>query len=104
VIGHLIEEEFHMASRAKAIVAILVVLGVAGCDKEKQVARTGTEPARAQNPPSQPKVTLLRTPHGDIRPQAVLDAKGTLHLIYFKGDNAGAGDLFYVRREPDAAD
>jgi hypothetical protein len=28
-----------------------------------------------------------------------VDAKGTLHLIYFKGADAGAGDLFYVRRE-----
>jgi hypothetical protein len=38
-------------------------------------------------------------PNGGIQPQAVADAKGTVHLIYFKGDNAGAGDLFYVRRE-----
>jgi hypothetical protein len=38
-------------------------------------------------------------PNGGIQPQAVADAKGILHLIYFKGDNAGAGDLFYVRRE-----
>jgi hypothetical protein len=28
-----------------------------------------------------------------------VDGKGTLHLIYFKGDKANAGDLFYVRRE-----
>jgi hypothetical protein len=27
-----------------------------------------------------------------------VDANGTLHLIYFKGDDADAGDLFYVRR------
>lgn len=44
------------------------------------------------------KVTVLKTPNGGIQPQAVSDAKGTLHLIYFKGD-AGAGDLFYVRQE-----
>jgi hypothetical protein len=47
---------------------------------------------------AEPKVTVLKTPNGGIQPQAVVDAKGTLHLIYFKGD-AGAGDLFYVRRE-----
>jgi hypothetical protein len=29
-----------------------------------------------------------------------VDAKGTLHLNYFKGNDATAGDLFYVRREP----
>ncbi len=44
-------------------------------------------------------VALLRVPNGGIQPQAVVDAKGTLHLIYFKGDDPGAGDLFYVRRE-----
>jgi hypothetical protein len=43
------------------------------------------------------KVTVLRVPNGGIQPQAALDAKGTLHLIYFKGD-AGAGDLYYVKR------
>ena len=42
-------------------------------------------------------VTLLKTPHGGIQPQAVMDASGTLHLIYFKGEPR-AGDLFYVRR------
>ncbi|HET6575772.1 MAG TPA: hypothetical protein VFG68_19380 [Fimbriiglobus sp.] len=46
-------------------------------------------------------VTTLRTPDVGIQPQAVADAKGTLHLIYFKGD-VSAGDLFYVRREAGA--
>jgi hypothetical protein len=43
------------------------------------------------------KVSVLRTPDGGIQPQAVVDDKGTLHLLYFKGD-AGAGDLFYFKR------
>ncbi|MBA3710436.1 MAG: hypothetical protein H0W83_16655 [Planctomycetes bacterium] len=42
-------------------------------------------------------VTLERTPGGGIEPQAIMDAKGTLHLIYFTGD-AAKGDAFYVRR------
>jgi hypothetical protein len=46
------------------------------------------------------KPTVLRTPDRGIQPQAVVDAKGVLHLIYFKGKEA-EGDLFYVRREPD---
>jgi hypothetical protein len=95
-------------------VAILVV-GFADCNKlhpanEGQPAAAWTEQAEAQKPvPEFPtkdatseragEVTLLRVPNGGIQPQAVSDAKGTLHLIYFKGDNAGAGDLFYVRRE-----
>lgn len=44
------------------------------------------------------KVSLQRVPNGGIQPQAVVDAKGVVHLIYFKGE-AGAGDLFYVRRD-----
>ena len=43
------------------------------------------------------QVRLVKTPNGGIQPQALVDSKGTLHLIYFKGDPA-AGDLFYVRR------
>jgi hypothetical protein len=45
------------------------------------------------------KVALVRTPHGGIQPQAVVDAKGGLHLVYFSGEPAG-GDVYYVRREP----
>jgi hypothetical protein len=45
-----------------------------------------------------PRVTVVKTPQGGIQPQALMDGRGTLHLLYFKGDSA-AGDLFYVRRE-----
>lgn len=41
-------------------------------------------------------VRLLRTPEGGIQPQAVTDAQGEVHLLYFKGE-AKAGNLFYVR-------
>ena len=44
------------------------------------------------------RVTVLRTPDGGIQPQAVIDAKGVIHLIYFKG-NPFEGDLFF-RRAP----
>ncbi len=44
------------------------------------------------------KVNLMRTPNGGIQPQAVMDANGSLHLVYFAGE-PGAGDIFYVRRE-----
>jgi hypothetical protein len=47
---------------------------------------------------SGPPVTLMRVPNGGIQPQSVLDSQGTLHLIYFNGE-AGAGDVFYVRRD-----
>ncbi len=46
-----------------------------------------------------PRVELVRVPNGGIQPQAMVDGKGAVHLIYFKGE-AKAGDIFYVRQEP----
>lgn len=46
-----------------------------------------------------PQVQLLRTPQDGIQPQAVVDNRGVVHLIYFKGESEG-GDIFYVRQEP----
>lgn len=51
---------------------------------------------RAEEP--SPKVKLVRTPDHGIQPQAVVDAKGAVHLIYFKG-TPGHGDIFYVRAD-----
>ncbi len=45
---------------------------------------------------------VLRTPDRGIQPQAVVDAQGVLHMIYYKGKDT-EGDLYYVRRDPDAA-
>jgi hypothetical protein len=53
----------------------------------------------ANSSASLPKVRTTKTPNGGIQPQAVLDAKGRLHLIYFKGEPA-AGDLYYLRHDP----
>ncbi len=50
---------------------------------------------QAQGPAA--KVNLLRTPNGGIQPQALLDERGTLHLIYLSGE-ASASDVFYVQR------
>jgi hypothetical protein len=50
-----------------------------------------------------PRVEHLAVPDGGIQPQAAIDSRGTIHLIYYKGPASG-GDLFYVRRGPgDAA-
>src|SRR6185295_8394760 len=46
------------------------------------------------------KVKLVRVPDGGIQPQAVVDVKGVVHLVYFKGE-AKADDLFYVRQGPE---
>lgn len=42
------------------------------------------------------RVSLVKTPGGGIQPQAVVDARGTIHLLYFAGPPA-AGDLYYSR-------
>lgn len=39
---------------------------------------------------------LIRVPHGGIQPEAVLDARRVLHVLYFAGEPR-AGDLFYVQ-------
>jgi hypothetical protein len=43
------------------------------------------------------RVEVVKTPDGGIQPQAVVDSKGTVHLIFFRGDPSH-GDLFYARR------
>jgi hypothetical protein len=45
------------------------------------------------------QVEVVRTPNEGIQPQAAVDAKGVLHLMYYKGA-AGGGDLFYARQQP----
>lgn len=49
------------------------------------------------------RVQLIRTPDGGLQPQAVIDDRGTAHLIYYKGE-AGGGDIFYVTRAAGAGD
>jgi len=46
-----------------------------------------------------PPIQLLRTPDNGIQPQATVDSKGVVHLIFYKGES-GAGDIFYARQEP----
>ena len=47
------------------------------------------------------QVVVMKTPDGGIQPRATVDARGTLHLLYFKGE-ALAGDLYYESREAGA--
>ena len=61
-------------------------------------------PTRLAAPPARGAyIQLLRTPNSGIQPQTVVDASGTVHMIYFKGD-AKAGDIEYVRRAAGSAD
>jgi hypothetical protein len=45
---------------------------------------------------ARPVVTLVRVPGNGIQPEAVVDRRGVLHVLYFAGE-ARAGNLFYVR-------
>jgi hypothetical protein len=65
-------------------------VGCSGQGQQRAEGTTGAEPSS--------KVTLLRVPDRGIQPQVVVDAKGTVHMVYFKGE-AGSGNLFYVRSE-----
>lgn len=44
------------------------------------------------------KVNLARVPDGGIQPQVAVDAKGVVHLAYYKGDPTH-GDVYYVRSQ-----
>jgi hypothetical protein len=44
------------------------------------------------------QVSVQKTPGDGIQPQAVLDEKGNLHLLYYQGEAKG-GNLVYVRRD-----
>lgn len=61
---------------------------------------TATMPLPSVSQPAQPaanQVRVIRAPNSGLQPQALLDERGTLHLIYLAGE-PGASDVFYVRR------
>lgn len=49
------------------------------------------------------RVKLLRVPNNGLQPQAAMDERGALHLIYFTGE-PGGGDIYYVRRDAGSAE
>src|SRR5438552_781501 len=44
------------------------------------------------------RVRVLKAPDGGIQPQAAIDAKGTVHLVYFRGE---PGRRMWVARSTD---
>src|SRR5262245_36810755 len=85
-----------LLTKLKAVTVVLAGLAVAavglgvladpGLAPAPPAARAGEEPKKAEQAS---KVTLLRVPEKGIQPQAVVDAKGVLHLIYFRGEPRG---------------
>lgn len=77
---------FPLARPGLALLTGLVVL-TSGCPAAGVVDAAAAE-----------RVSLVRTPGGGIQPQAAVDARGNVHLVYLKGDPRAA-DIFYVRQE-----
>lgn len=48
-------------------------------------------------------VRLVRTPENGLQPQVAVDGKGTVHMVYFRGEPM-AGDICYVRRKAGEAE
>jgi hypothetical protein len=48
---------------------------------------------------SEDLVQTIKTPNGGLQPQAAVDSKGVLHLVYLYGDPAAA-EVGYVRKAP----
>jgi hypothetical protein len=59
------------------------------------IACTGLAAVTTPGRPRLSDVIARRVPDGGIQPRAMLDQRGILHLLYFKGDPAG-GDLYYT--------
>ena len=51
--------------------------------------------------PAAEKIAIKKTPNDGIQPKLARDSRGTLHLIYFKGDPMG-GNVYYVNQKPGA--
>jgi hypothetical protein len=84
-----------LLSNQKTVAAVLLgvaalTLGVGGLTSA--VTAKPAEGEAAHQP------ALLRVPDHGIQPQVAVDGKGTVHLIYFKGE-PGGGDIFYARSE-----
>ena len=65
----------------RAIALVIVVTGMGGFARPERVDRTA--------------VTVSRLADGGIQPQVVVDDRGDVHVLYFRGEPAH-GDLFYV--------
>jgi hypothetical protein len=87
--------------------AVVFLVAFAGCNnvnpgEESSASAVDESGQKHDRHAKSTAVTLLRVPDGGIQPQAVADARGTIHLVYIKGDKPGAADLFYVRRDAGA--
>src|SRR5689334_8382176 len=45
-----------------------------------------------------PAITIMRVPDGGVQPQVMVDQKGSVHLIYLRGDPQHS-DIFYTHSD-----
>ena len=57
--------------------------------------------ATLQSGLASPEVVVVRTPDGGIQPQAAVDSRGVVHLVFFRGEPLH-GDVFYARFDREA--
>lgn len=81
-----------VASRIRPVAAPLFALAAAGLAAAWLAAAPRTVA---------PEVTLVPLPAGAVQPQVAIDAAGTIHVVYFRGD-AAHGDLAYATLDPDS--
>jgi hypothetical protein len=72
-------------NRLKIVAAVL--LGIGGLADQSS--------ARHEEDRTAHRPVLVRLPNHGIQPQVAVDARGVVHLVYFKGE-PGGGDLFYT--------
>jgi hypothetical protein len=62
------------------------------------LAALPTVPAATRDASDSPasRVAVFETPDQGIQPQAAVDGRGAIHLVYFKGEPSG-GDVYYIK-------
>lgn len=79
------------AFHRNTVLVAAAVLAVAGVSCRPTDARAG---GSAGGSTTVAAVSLLRLPSGGIQPQAAVDSRGVVHVVFFKG-RPEAGDLYY---------
>jgi hypothetical protein len=93
-------------TKLKIAAAVLLGIGALAFGVGALAAQRPREDPAVKAPADQPgqakhKPILLRVPSDGIQPQVAVDARGVVHLVYFKGEPAN-GDIFYTRSKDGA--
>jgi len=89
----------------RVVIAVLLLSGVAWALSSREVARAGSASpvalasSRAAAESPRGEVEAIRMPEDGRMPRAVVDAEGTVHLVYVQGGTNRA-NLFHATREP----